>query len=156
MFYVNENLCCKSLNTEIDNLTETIFLEVNIQSSKCLFVGCYKPPSQNEEFFISNLSKTINAFSTKYDNILLMGDFNLTIENKHLEELLSVLNIKSLISYPTCFQSINPTCIDLILTKQEHLRGNSNPCEVGISQHHHLVSTMLNKKISKGTTKTLF
>ena len=34
MFYMNENLPCKSLTTEIDNLTETIFLEVNIQSSK--------------------------------------------------------------------------------------------------------------------------
>ena len=76
MFYVNENLPCKSLTTKIDNLTETIFLEVNVQSSKWLFVGCYKPPSQNEEFFISNLSKIINAFSRKYDNILLMGDFN--------------------------------------------------------------------------------
>ena len=29
-------------------------------------------------------------------------------------------------------------------------------CKVGISDHHHLVSTMLNKKISKGSTKTLF
>ena len=73
MFYVNENLLCKSLATEIDNLTESIFLEVNVQSSKWLFVDYYKPPSQNEEFFISNLSKTINAFSTKSGNILLMG-----------------------------------------------------------------------------------
>ena len=47
MFYVNENLPCKSLTTKIDNLTGTIFVEVNVQSSKCLFVGCYKPPSQN-------------------------------------------------------------------------------------------------------------
>ena len=85
-----------------------------------------------------------------------MGDFNLTIENKHLEELLSLFNIKSLISSPTCFQSINPTCIDLILTNQEDLFSNSNTCEVGISDHHHLVSTMLNKKILKGSTKTLF
>ena len=88
---MNENLPCKSLTTEIDNLPETIFPEVNVQSSKCLFVGCYKLPSHNEEFFISNLSKTINAFSTKYDNILFMGDFNLTIGNKHLEELLNFL-----------------------------------------------------------------
>ena len=34
MFYVNKNLPCKSLTTEVDNLTETIFLEVNVQSSK--------------------------------------------------------------------------------------------------------------------------
>ena len=156
MFYVNENLPCKSLTTEIDNLSETIFLEVNVQSPKRLFVGCYKPPSQNQELFISNLSKTINAFSIKHDKILLMGDFNLTIENTHLEELLSLFNIKSLISSLRCFQSINLTCIDLILTNQEDLFSNSNTCEVGISDHHHLVSTMLNKKISKGSTKTLF
>ena len=55
MFCVNENLPCKSLTTEIDNLTETIFLELNGQSSKWLFVACYKPSSQNEDFFISNL-----------------------------------------------------------------------------------------------------
>ena len=32
MFYVNENIRCKSLATKIDNLTETIFLEINVQS----------------------------------------------------------------------------------------------------------------------------
>ena len=55
MFCVNENLHCKSLTTEIHNLTETIFLEVNVQSNKWLFVVCYKQPNQTEEFFISNL-----------------------------------------------------------------------------------------------------
>ena len=137
-------------------MTESTFLEVNVQSSKWLFVSSYKPASENEEFFISNLCKTIDEFATKYDNILLMGDFNLTIENKHLEELLSLFDIKSLISSPTCFQSINLTCIDLILTNQEDLFSNSNTCEVGISDHHHLVSTMLNKEIPKNRTKTLF
>ena len=85
-----------------------------------------------------------------------MGDFNLTIENKHLEEILSLFNIKSLISSLTCFQSINPLCIDLILRNQEDLISNSNTCEVEISDQHNLVSTMLNKKISKGSTKTYF
>ena len=32
----------------------------------------------------------------------------------------------------------------------------SSTCEVGGSDHHHLVLTMLNKKNSKGSTKTLF
>ena len=60
-----------------------------------------------------------------------MGDFNLTIENKNLGELLNPFNLKSLISSPTCFQSANPTCIDLILTNQEDLFRNSNTCDVG-------------------------
>ena len=73
-----------------------------------------------------------------------------------MEELLSLFNLKSLVSSPTCFQSITPTCIDLILTNQEGFFSNSNTCELGISDHHHLVSTMLSKKISEGSTKTLF
>ena len=156
MFYMNEDLPCKILTAEIDNLTETIILEVNVQSSKCLFVGRYKSPSQNEEFFTRNLSKTMNTFSTKYDNILLMGEFNLTFENTHLEELLKQLNLKSLISSPTCLHSTNLTFIDLILINQEDLFSNSNTCEVGISDHYHVLSTMLNKKVLKSSTKTLF
>ena len=35
---------------------------------------------------------------------------------------------------------------NLILINQEGLFSNFNTCEVGISDHHHLVSTMLNKK----------
>ena len=73
-----------------------------------------------------------------------------------MEELLNLFNLKSLILSPTCFQSTNPTCIDLILTNHEDLFSNYNTCEVGISDHHHLVSAVLNKKISKGSTKTLF
>ena len=73
-----------------------------------------------------------------------MADFNLTIEKKHLKELITLFNLKSLISSPTCFQSTNPTRIDLTLINQEDLFSNSNTCEVGISDHHHLVSTVLN------------
>ena len=52
MFYVNESLPCKSLTTEIDNVTtETIIFEVNVRSSKWPILGCHKPPNQNEEFF---------------------------------------------------------------------------------------------------------
>ena len=106
-------------------------------------MGCYKPPSQNEELLISNLSKTINAFSTVYGNIFLMGGFNLTVENRHLKKLLNLFNLKRLISSPTCYQSTNSTCIDLILTNQEDLFNNSNMCKAGISVDQHLVPTMI-------------
>ena len=58
--------------SDLRSQTKSIFLEVNVQSSKWLFVACYKPPSQNKEFFVSNLSKTINSFSIKCVNILLI------------------------------------------------------------------------------------
>ena len=51
---------------------------------------------------------------------------------------------------------MNPTCINLILTNQENLFSNSKKWEVWISHYHHLVSTILNKKILKGSTETFF
>ena len=77
-----------------------------------------------------------------------MSYFNLTIRNMHLEELLNHFNLNSFISSPTSFQSTNPACIDCILTNQEDLFNHSNTCEVGVSDHHHLVSIMRNKKVS--------
>ena len=53
------------LTTEIDNLTETIFLEVNVQSSQWLFVGCYKPPSLNEELFYQQSIKVYKCIFYK-------------------------------------------------------------------------------------------
>lgn len=94
--------------------------------------------------FINNQSKSLNAFSTKYEKIILMGYFNLTIENKHLEEQLNLFNLKSPISLPTWFQSSNPTCIDLIVTNQEGMCSKSETYQVGIFDKHHLVYTMLN------------
>ena len=57
---------------------------------------------------------------------------------------------------PTCFQSTNPTRNDLILTNQEDFFSNSNTCEVGISDHHRLLSTMLNKKFRKAVPELYF
>ena len=94
--------------------------------------------------FINNQCKSLNAFSTKYEKIILMGYFNLTIENKHLEELLNLFNLKSPISLPTWFQSLNPTCIDLIVTNQEGMCSKSETYQVGIFDKNHLVYTMLN------------
>ena len=68
--------------------------------------------------------------------IILVGDFNLTINNKNLRVFMNTFNLDSLTNKPTCFQSANSTCIDLILTNKKSLFKNSNVLEVGISDHH--------------------
>ena len=75
---------------------------------------------------------------------------------KTVESLQCILNLKSLISSPKCFQSTNPTRIDLILKSKEDLFSNSTMRDVGISDKNHFISTMLNKKISKGSTISLY
>ena len=46
----------------------------------------YRPPSQNEKYFIEHLSKTVGQLSFQYEKTILIGDFNLTIHNKRLQK----------------------------------------------------------------------
>ena len=79
----------------------------------------------------------------EYENVMLIGDFNLTIENKNLEVFMNTFDLKCLIKKPTCFQSTSPSCTDLILTNKNEFFKNSNVFEVGISDHHSLIVTAL-------------
>ena len=58
---------------------------------------------------------------------MLIGDFNLTVNNKNLGVFMNKFNLDLVINKPTCFQSANPIYIDLILTnKKTNLFKNSN------------------------------
>ena len=67
----------------------------------------------------------------QYDKTVLIGDFNLTIDNKSLENFMITFDLECLIKKPTCFQSSNPTCIDLILTNKKQIFKNTDVIEVG-------------------------
>ena len=59
----------------------------------------------------------IDFYSSKYDNFVVLGDFNTEISNSFMEQFCASYNLKSLIKERTCFTSDdNPSCIDLILT----------------------------------------
>ena len=96
----------------------------------------YRPPSQNEKYFIEHLSKTVGQLSFQYDKTILIGDFNLTINNKRLQNVMTTFDLECLIKKPTCFQSSNPTCVDLILTKKKEFFKNADVIEVVISDHY--------------------
>ena len=124
VFYVNEQSPSNVLSLEsIPIDIELILLEFTVKNQRWLCVGIYRPPSQNEKYFIDHLSKTLGQLSRQYDKTVLIGDFNLTIDNKSLENFMTTFDLERLIKKPTCFQSSNPTYIDLILTnKKEFLR----------------------------------
>ena len=113
----------------------------------------YKPPSQSDREFTNKLSSIIDYYSPKHENLILIGDFNLSIENQHLDALIQAYDLNNLINKPTCFQSHTPTCIDLILTNEKDLSKFSNTFETGILDHHKLVSTILKSGNFKGTPK---
>ena len=92
--------------------------------------------------------------SCEYENVMLIGDFNLTVEKKNLEVFMNTFDLDCLIKKTTCFQSTSPSCIDLILTNKKEFFKNSNVFEVGISDHHSLIVTALRSQLVKGNAKT--
>ena len=43
---------------------------------KWTFMYIYKPPKQNSQYFLGNLSSIADRYSTIYDNYVFLGDFN--------------------------------------------------------------------------------
>ena len=65
-------------------LSETICTEFTVSKKKWFCLSVYKPPSPNTivtfcEQLTDSLSKAINS----YDNIILMGDFNIDIKKEN-------------------------------------------------------------------------
>ena len=62
----------------------------------------------------------------------------------------------TLISEPKCFKSINPTRIDNFLTNKEARLMKTLTFEMGVSDHHKLIGTMLRSTFAKGKPKRMF
>ena len=119
-------------------------------NQKWLLLGLYKPPNQKTSDFIQNLSSILYLFLKDYDNVTLIGDFNLSSDNVPFESFLQAYNLTSLIKEATSFQSSNSSSIDLILTNQKNMYKLSNNFETGISDRHKLISTVAKSGSFKG------
>ena len=67
------------------NDIEGIFVEPNFRKLKWLLCGTYHPPFQSDEFFLNNLDndKALDTYS-KYEKILLVGEFDTVISEHHI------------------------------------------------------------------------
>ena len=151
ILYVNENIPCKPLTDHpVFSDLELMAFELHQSKRKWLLLGIYKPPSQNVIEFLNRISLIIDYYLQTYENILAIGDFNLSVDNSHLEAFMQAYDFSSLIKKPTCYQSNTPSCIDLILTNRKSLFKLSNTFETGLSDHHKLVCTILKSGGFKG------
>ena len=82
----------------------------------------------------------------------LLGDFNMTPEEKNLEHFTDTFSLEHLINEPTCFKG-SPSCIDLIMTNRKSYFKNTCVTVTGISDFHKLTAVSLKSQILKATPK---
>ena len=117
LLYVREDLPSKLLLVE-ENLIEGFFVEINLRNKKKWLLSCsYNPKKTFLSNHIAELSKRLDLFTTKYERLLFLGDFNAGMEGSSIKIFCSNFNLTSMINKPTCYKNPDKaTCIDLILT----------------------------------------
>ena len=151
IFPVNENLPCKIINSyKFKENSEIILFEFSVSNKNWLLLGNYESPSPNDLSIINELNLALNFFSPGYENFVLLGDFHMSTENPNLKNFMCSFELASVIDSPTCYKSINATCIDLTLTNKNNHFMESTTFETGLSHHYKPTTTTLGKTLSKG------
>ena len=153
IIYVREDIPSKELKDHTSpNNFEGIFFDINLKKSKWLVFGGYNPNKNNITNFTCQLGPILDFYMAKFDNLLLLGDFNSEMSEAPMIEFCETYNLSNLIKGPTCFKNPqNPSSIDLILTNRPRSFQHSTTIETGLSDHHKLTITVMRSFFPKQT-----
>ena len=144
LVYVKEDIPSKQLKSfKFKDDIECIGFEVNLRKKKWAFFSIYRPPSQAQPYFFGQLNTAIDHYSDKYENFVVVGDFNALETEQDINDFMDLFALKNLVKEPTCFKTGNPRCIDLILTNRERNFQHTTAIETGLSDFHKLIVTVL-------------
>ena len=129
-------------------------IELNLKKAKWLLLSIYRNPKQDLNYFLNYLAEVI-LFYSRYDSILINGDFNVEPDNHELSRFLACNHLHNHVKEKTCWKSANGTCIDLIVSNKKYSLMNTGTIETGLSDHHLLVYTMLKTTYQKLPPKVI-
>ena len=153
LVYIKFHLPSKLLSIHnTSNDLQVIPFELNLRKEKRMFMCIYRTPKQNSQYFLENLSSIADHYSSIYDNYIFLGDFKMEPNCLALTSFIQSFNLFNLIKTNTCFKG-KGTCIDLILTNRKHCFKHSSTFEIGLSDHHHLVYSMLKTRFKREESK---
>ena len=100
--------------------------------------------------YLNDLSKNLDTLTSKYDNTILLGDFNAEPTDTALPNFSEIYNLQNLIMDKNCFKNQNkPSCTDPIITNRPKNFQNSMIIETGLSDFHKMCITVMKMYYSK-------
>ena len=96
------------------NAFESFYVELNFRNKKWLLNCSYNPNNNNIEPHLTCLSRSIDSHSSKYENIILLGDFiNSCMDDSPMIGFCETYKLRNLVKHPTCLKNPeNPSYID--------------------------------------------
>ena len=143
--YVRSNLPARRRpDLELCFPIESIVLDVVINNRKWAIIGIYRPPSMDNTLFTNLFTKGMDLITTKFDNLLVLGDLNYDLldrtKGSTLLDMCDIFDFKSIIKSATCFmKNCQPSLVDVILTNQPRLCFGALNFGCGISDWHNMI-----------------
>ena len=136
--YLRKDISAKLLSHDFPS-AENFFIQINLHKKKWLINCSYNPHKSNVWKHLDIFSRSLDALSTRYENIVLLGDFNSCVGDEALQTFCKFYSLDSLIKQPTCFKNPqNSSCVVLNLTNKPR---SSNcmflSCHVRVSEWIH-------------------
>ena len=107
----------------------------------------------SNNYFLDTLNDLLNFYSGIYDIKVVFGNCNLEPTNLVMINFMDSQNFTNLIKNNTCFKGVG-SCIDLILTNRKYCFKNILSYETGVSDHHHLIFSIMKTIFASEEPKT--
>ena len=116
---------------------ESCYVEIILKKSKWLTNYTYNPTKNTISSHLESLSWYLDLNTSKFENILVIGDLNISMENNNMKHFCESCNLKSLIKVRTCFTNHKiPRCIDLTWISKPKNFQNSYVIETSLFDFH--------------------
>ena len=157
ILYVREDIPSKLINSLcIDHGKEYFLVELNLMKQKWLIICNYNPHKTMIKGYLEYISKEIDSHSSKYDNFLLLSDFNSEPTEEAMKIFCHIYNFKNLLDKPTYWKNpTNPSCVDLIITNKLRSFQNSCTLETALPDFHKMTLTVLKSSFAKQKPRVL-
>ena len=139
--YVREDNPVKLLSVE-SLPAECLFIEIILQKRKWLVCCSYNPHKDNISNHLQLIRKKLDLYSSNYESIILVGDFNSEINDKCMNDFCESYNLSSLIR-ESKISKILLAYVDLVLTNSPNSFQNSSVGEAGLSDFHRMIVTVM-------------
>ena len=106
--------------------------------------------------FIKVLTACVESYLSQFDNLLIIGDFNIEEKEKIFEDFMQNLDMDNIVKEPPCFKHPdNPSCIALILTNRKQYLQNTTVVETSISDFHKMVVAVIKSHYIKAKPRVI-
>ena len=156
MVFVKSHIPSRRLNDfKIPSNVQIIRFKISLRKEKWLVASIYKVPPQENKYFLWYLTNLLEFYSTRYEKVIILSDFKIEAGNKVMKDFLQEHTLYNMMKQNTCFKGDGGSCIDLLIAKSKFPFMTTNSFETGLSDHLHMIYTILKTKFEKFEPKKL-